>query len=255
MQPNQVYKMDVIDFLNEIEDDSIDLIVADPPYNVKIDEWDSFGSEESYYEWMNKWIEIAVRKLKKSGSIYLFNNAYNSAYFLIKLKKLGLTYRNWIVWYKKDGFSQTRRRFVNNQETILYFTKTEKYTFNADEVRTPYLSTERIKIAAKKGILKNGKRWYPNPNGKLCTDVWEISSERHSHKVKGKIVKSEHPTPKPEELIKRIVKASSNENDLVLDLFSGTGTTSFVSQQLNRIFLACEDNDKYIDIIKKRLDL
>lgn len=255
MLENSIYKMDVVDFLNEIDDNSVDLIVADPPYNIKIDTWDSFGTETNYYQWLDSWLELAVRKLNENGSIYLFNNAYNSAYILLKLKELGLKYRNWIIWYKKDGFSPSKRRFVNNQETILFFTKSDKYSFNSEEIRVPYNSTERIKAAAEKGILKNGKRWFPNPNGKLCTDVWEIPSERLTHKVNGKTVKSAHPTPKPEELIKRIVQASSRENDLILDLFSGTGTTSFVAKQLNRRFLACENNETYIEIIKNRLKI
>lgn len=114
----------------------------------------------------------------------------------------------------------------------------------------PYLSTDRMAHAAKKGILKNGKRWFPNENGKLCNDVWEITSQRHKEKVNGKVQTLAHPTIKPYEMIERIVKASSNENDLVLDLFSGSGMTSVVSRDLNRRFIGCERDSNYISYIE-----
>ena len=75
--------------------------------------------------------------------------------------------------------SCTKTRFANGQETILFFTKSKRYTFNANDIRVPYESTERMKHAAVKGILKNGKRWFPNPEGRLCGEVWHITSERH----------------------------------------------------------------------------
>jgi len=135
----------------------------------------------------------------------------------------------------------------------LFFTKSNEFTFNCDEVREPYASTDRIAIAKEKGIIKNGKRWYPNPNGKLCNDVWEFTSVRLTNKKNGRTVKQEHPTPKPEGMIERMIKASSNEGDLVLDLFSGTGTTAYVSKINNRHFVGCDNDPNYIEIIKERL--
>ncbi len=105
----------------------------------------------------------------------------------------------------------------------------KNYTFNADEVRIAYESTERIKHAQSKGILKNNKRWFPNPKGKLCLDVWEITSQRHVEKEKGKILKPKHPSIKPKALIERMIKASSHKNDLILDLFSGSGMISLLT--------------------------
>ncbi len=99
----------------------------------------------------------------------------------------------------------------------------------------------------KNGILKNGKRWYPNPNGKLCPDVWEIVSERHKKKVNGKIQKPHHPTIKPREMIERMIKASSKKGDLVLDLFAGSGNVSMVARELNRNYIGCELNKEYLD--------
>lgn len=253
IETNKIYLSDVFEYLDNLKDESIDLAVIDPPYNQNIDKWDTFGSEKLFFEFTYKWIDKVIKKLKNTGSIYIFNNAYNSAFILSHLVNCGLTYKNWIVWYKKDGFSPSRTKYVNNQEVILYFTKSDKYTFNSEAIRVPYLSTDRIKAAEKKGILKNGKRWFPNPKGRLCPDVWEFTSERHVKKIDGKVVKTVHPTPKPEALVERIILASSNEGDMVLDLFSGSGTTAFVSQKLNRMFTGCENNSEYHEYITNRL--
>lgn len=255
MKKNSVFIGDINDFLSKIEDNSVDLIVADPPYNQNIDKWDIFKTENDYFDFMYSWLDLAIRKLSPKGSIYLFNNAYNSAFIMSYLVKKGLFFKNWIIWYKKDGFSPSRTKFVNNQETVLFFTKSKNnYTFNFEAIRVPYSSESRMKAAEKTGILKNNKRWYPNPNGKLCTDVWEFSSVRLKNKVNGRTIKTNHPTPKPKDMIKRIISASTNENDLVLDLFSGSGITSIVCLEMNRNFLACEKNELYAKEIIEKLN-
>lgn len=255
LKKNKIYEMDVFDFLNSIESGAIDLAVVDPPYNMKKGYWDTFKSDSEYFDFTFKWIDLLLSKMKPNGSFYLFNNPFNSAVILNYLNNQDVFFKNWITWYKKDGFSATKKKYVNNQETILFYTMNEKdYTFNAESVRLPYLSTDRIEAAKSKGILKNGKRWYPNENGKLCPDVWEITSQRHVKKTNGKITKQIHPTPKPDVMIERIIKASSNENDLVLDLFSGTGTTSVLCKKNNRFFIACENNPDYVKYINKRLE-
>ncbi len=254
MKTNLIYLADIFDFLTELGDQSIDLVIADPPYNMRKADWDTFKTEEIYFDFMFKWIDMLLPKCKLNASIYLFNNAYNSAVILNYLRQRQLKFRNWITWYKKDGFSATKRRFVNAQETILFYTLSDDYTFNADSIRVPYESSDRIAHAAKKGILKNGKRWFPNENGKLCNDVWEITSQRHKEKFNGRLQKPLHPTIKPSEMIERMILASSNENDLVLDLFSGSGTTSKVAQRLNRNFIGCENNEQYILINKGDLN-
>lgn len=255
LELNKVYEMDVFEFLKKLDDNSIDLAIVDPPYNMSKGEWDIFKTEADYFKFTFKWINLMLKKMKPTGSIYLFNNPYNSAIILSKLSTKGISLKNWITWYKKDGFSASRKRYVNNQETILFYTMNEKkYTFNRDDIRMPYLSEGRIEAAKKKGIIKNGKRWFPNENGKLCPDVWEITSQRHVEKKNGKITKQDHPTPKPVEMIERMIKASSNENEVVLDLFSGTGTTSYVAKKLKRNYIGCENDHKYIEIIEKRLE-
>jgi site-specific DNA-methyltransferase (adenine-specific) len=253
LEINKIYLMDVIDFLNKLDDGSVDLAVIDPPYNQNIGEWDRFRDDKDYFDFTFKWIELLLAKLKKTGSFYIFNNPLNSVIISNYLLQKGYVFKNWIIWNKKDGFHPTKSRFVNNQEVILFYTKSDNYTFNYEDVRIPYESKERMKHAENKGILKNGKRWYPNPKGKLCPDVWDFSSNRHKDKINGKVIKSLHPTPKPEDMIARIIKASSNVGDLILDLFSGTGTTSFVSKINGRNFVGCENNKDYFDYICERL--
>ncbi len=253
MDVNKVYLSDVFDFLDMIENKSIDLAIIDPPYNQNVAEWDKFTTED-FLKFTFNWLDSVLKKMKSTGSIYIFNNSYNAALILSYLKDKNICFKNWITWYKKDGFVNSKLKFVNNQETILFFTMTEEYTFNADNVRVPYNSASRMESAKKKGILKNGKRWYPNEKGKLCTDVWEFTSVRHLKKVKGKVVSQKHPTPKPEGMVERMILASSNEKDLVLDLFSGTGTTSYIAKKNNRNFIGCDNSIDYIDLINERLN-
>ena len=250
MEANKVYHSDVLEFIPKLDDNSIDLAIIDPPYNLNKGDWDKFENDEMYFNFIFKWLDMIIPKLKSSSSLYLFNTAYNSAIILSYLRNRDLVLRNWITWYKKDGFSATKKKYINSQETILFFTKSNSYTFNYNDIRIPYISTDRMAHAAKKGSIKNGKRWFPNENGKLCNDVWEITSQRHKEKVKGKVQILAHPTIKPYEMIERIVKASSNENDLVLDLFSGSGMTSVVSRDLNRRFVGCERDSDYISYIE-----
>lgn len=251
MEVNKIYNADVEEFLNSLHNETIDLAIADPPYNLGKAEWDKFSSEDMYIEFMMKWLDLIIPKLKKTASLYIFNTAYNAAIILNYLRDHPIIFRNWITWYKKDGLSSTKKRYVNTQETILFYTLSKQYTFNSDDIRQPYTSEKRIEHAIKKGILKNGKRWFPNPKGKLCNDVWEITSQRHREKVNGKVQKLVHPTTKPYEMIARMIKASSNENDLVLDLFSGSGMTSIVARDLNRRFIGCENNQTYLENIER----
>ncbi len=251
MKKNLIYLADVFDFIPMLDDNSIDLVIADPPYNMRKANWDTFKTEKAYFDFTFQWLDLLLPKCKSTASIYLFNNAYNSAVILNYLRQKNIIFHNWITWYKKDGFSATKKQFVNAQETILFYTMSKKYVFNSENIRIPYESTERMLHASKKGILKNGKRWFPNENGKLCNDVWEITSQRHKTKINGKIQKPLHPTIKPDQMIERMIIASSNENDLILDLFSGSGTTSRIAKSLNRQFIGCEKNEEYINIIQE----
>jgi site-specific DNA-methyltransferase (adenine-specific) len=249
---NKLYNKDCFEFLKEIDDKSVDLAIIDPPYNKGKEDWDSFKNHEEFLSFTFSWIDALFPKLKENSSLYVFNTAYNSAFILPHISQ-EMDFKNWIIWNKRDGFGPTKRRYVTRQETILFFTRGNNYTFNADEIRVPYESKKRIKHARSKGILKNGKRWHPNPKGKLCGDVWHFSSARHKNKVNGKTRPMKHPTPKPVDLIERMVRASSNQGDLVLDCFIGTGATAIAAKKLKRNFIGCDSNKSYVTIAKNRL--
>lgn len=251
---HKVYTMDCMAFLKSLKNDSVDLAIMDPPYNLNVADWDTFMSHDKFLEFTYSWIDALIPKLKNTGSLYVFNTSFNSAFILQHLHNRKLIFQNWITWDKRDGLACAKTRYVNGHETILFFTKSRKYTFNYDDIRVPYESTERIKHARTKGILKNGKRWFPNPRGKLCSEIWHITSERHKCKVNGKTQRLLHKTIKPIDMIERIVKASSNVNDLVVDCFVGSGTTAFVCKNLRRDFLGCDNNPTYTAMTQERLE-
>lgn len=251
---NTIHRMDCFDFLGQVEDGLVDLAVIDPPYNMRKAPWDTFESEQAFFDFTYAWIDALIPKLKSNGSLYIFNTPYNSAFILQYLVQRGLHFQNWITWDKRDGMGGARRRFSHGQETILFFTMDKNYIFNYNAVRVPYQSSERIKHAQRTGIIKNGKRWFPDPRGRLCGEVWHITSERHKNKVNGRVQAMPHTTPKPSELIERIIKASSNEGDLVLDCFVGIGTTAVVAKKLNRNFLCCDAEKPYAEIAMRKLN-
>lgn len=250
---NTIIHSDCFDFLAKVPRKSVDLAVVDPPYNLKRYAWDNYGSEEQFLEFTYRWIDRLIPTIRETGALYIFNTPINCAHISVYLLRKGLHFRNWITWDKRDGFAGGRRRFTPLQESILYFSIGEDPVFNADAVRVPYDSHQRIKHAERVGILKNGKRWFPNPAGKLCTDVWHFASDRHVRKQNGKVVKSFHGTPKPEALIERIILASSNPGDCVLDCFAGSGTTPYVARRLGRHFYACDSNFEFVEYARRRL--
>ena len=251
---NKIVLLDCFEYLKGIEDMSVDLAIIDPPYFLNKGEWDSFNSEKDFFNFTFKWIDSLIPKLKEGSSLYIFNTPYNSAIILSYLNEKKLNFQNWITWDKRDGFSHTKKRFVPNQETILFFSKGNPKTFNADDVRVEYDSKERMAHAMKKGILKkDGTRWFPNPNGKFCGDVWHITSERHKNKINGKVQKMGHATPKPLDMIERIIKASSKKGDIVIDFFVGSGTTAVAAKKLNRNFLCSDISKEFVLLANKRL--
>ncbi|MBU4369967.1 site-specific DNA-methyltransferase [Patescibacteria group bacterium] len=253
LKVNKIYLMDCFDFLKKIDDKAVDLAVIDPPYNLRKAKWDTFKSHDDFLDFTYKWIDALIPKLKRNGTLYIFNTPYNSAFILSYLVNKGLVFQNWITWDKRDGMGGAKKKYSNGQETILFFTKNKNHVFNYNDIRLPYDSTERIAHAKIKGILKNGKRWFPNPNGKLCGEVWHITSERHKNKVNGKTPKMPHLTPKPLDIVERIVRASSNKGDIILDCFMGIGTTAVAAKKLGRNFIGCDSSKKYISLANKRI--
>jgi site-specific DNA-methyltransferase (adenine-specific) len=161
LEPNKLYNLDCIDFLSQIDNGSINLAIIDPPYNMKKASWDKFKTNTDFFNFTFAWIDALIPKLHINASLYIFNTPFNCAFILRHLLEKSMIFQNWITWDKRDGMGGAKTKYSNGQETILFFTKSQKHTFNYEDIRLPYDSKQRIEHAAKKGILKMGKGGFP----------------------------------------------------------------------------------------------
>lgn len=225
---------DALEELKKIKDESIDLIVTDPPYNLNKDYGNNDDKLEfsEYMEFSRSWLKECKRILKKNGTIYVFMGMrYISYIYMILEQELDFKFNSWITWHYTQGIGKTKG-FSPRHDDILMFTKSNKYIFNLDSVRVPqkyYRSVNNMRGA--------------NPG-----NVWEFSHMHYCNKNR-----ENHPTQKPEGLYERMILASSNEGDTVLDPFSGSGTALRVCQNLNRNCIGIELNPEYVEMTKERL--
>ena len=246
---NKIILGDVIQILeSQVSDASVDLIFADPPYNIGKNfngHKDKWKDDESYLKWCYEWLDLCVKKLKPNGSFYVMTSTQFMPYFDIYLRdKLEILSR--IVWYYDSSGVQAKNYYGSLYEPILFCVKDkENYTFNADEILV------EAKTGAKRKLIdyrKNPPQIYNSE--KVPGNVWEFPRVRYRMDEY-----ENHPTQKPSALLERVIKASSNENDLVLDIFAGTFTTSFVAKQLNRRSIGIELQEEYVKIGLRRLEL
>jgi len=233
---------------NEVRDNSIDLIFVDPPYNIGKNfngHKDKWATDEDYLNWCYKWIDLCIRKLRPSGSMYIMTSTQFMPFFDIFIRKK-MTILSRLVWYYDSSGVQAKRYFGSMYEPILFCVKNpENYTFNADEILV------EAKTGAKRKLIdyrKNPPQVYSSE--KVPGNVWEFARVRYRMDEY-----ENHPTQKPVALLERIIRASSNEGDTVLDPFSGTFTTSFVAKQLNRKSIGIELQEDYVKIGLRRLRL
>lgn len=242
---------DSIEWMKTINDESIDMVFADPPYNIKKAGWDDFGSQERYIEWSMRWIEQASRILKPTGSLYVCGFSE----ILADLKHPSMRYFSscrWLVWFYRNK-ANLGKDWGRSHESILHLRKKDFGHINYDDVRIPYgkhtLKYPDHPQADSSQYGRKGSHWTPNPLGAKPKDVVEIPTT-----CNGMNEKTPHPTQKPEELLRKLILASSSEGDLVLDPFSGSGTTAVVASQLHRQWLACDENPEYNQWATQRLD-
>ncbi|HAX97699.1 MAG TPA: restriction endonuclease subunit M [Candidatus Atribacteria bacterium] len=241
-------------WLRTLQTESVDLIFADPPYNLKKAEWDTFESQEKYIEWSIKWIEVASQVLKKNGSLYICGFSE----ILADLKHPAMNFFKgcrWIVWHYKNK-ANLGNDWGRSHESILHLRKSKDFIFNVDSVRTPYGNhTLKYPIhpqaaTSQYGKGKNsGKLWSPHPLGAKPRDVLEIPTISN-----GAAERTEHPTQKPEELLRKIILASSCEGDLVIDPFLGSGTTIVAAEQLKRRWKGCDVSTQYCNWAANRIE-
>jgi len=251
----QLYQGNSIDWLASLDSESVDLIFADPPYNIKKANWDNFETQEEYIAWSIQWISQASRILKRTGSLYICGFSE----ILADLKYPASTYFKscrWLIWHYKNK-ANLGSDWGRSHESIIHFRKSNTVKLNIDDVRIPY-SAHTLKYpshpqaetsAYGKGKTKKHDNWTPNPKGAKPKDVLEIPTT-----CNGMGETTPHPTQKPEELLRKFLFASSIEGDLVIDPFSGSGTTLVVAEQLNRHWMGCDLSFEYNNWAIKRLE-
>ena len=243
-----------LQWLKSLHDESIDMIFADPPYNIKKADWDKFDSQEEYIKWSLQWISEASRILKPTGSLYICGFSE----ILADLKHPAMRYFSgckWLIWHYRNK-ANLGNDWGRSHESILHLRKTKKFALNVDEIRIPY-GSHTLKYPthpqSESSQYSNGKKtnpvWTPNPLGAKPKDVFEVPTT-----CNGMGEKTKHPTQKPEELLRKLVLASSKVGDVILDPFSGSGTTLVVAEQLQRLWIGCEMNEEYNSWAINRID-
>lgn len=235
-----VFIKDAVEALKSIPDNTIQLILIDPPYNLDLDYWDTF---ENYLEWAKLWLDEIYRVLAPSGNCVIFGGfQYQDLKKGDLLEILHYTrhstklrFVNLVIWYYRNGMS-AHRFFANRHEEAVWLSKTNKYYFDLDSVRTPY-------DEETKKLYKKDKRLNPETvdKGKNPTNVWEISRLNGNSKER-----VGHPTQKPIEIIRRFVRGLSYPGSLVLDFFAGSGTTGRVCIEEGRNSILV-DNDSSLN--------
>ena len=222
-----------------MEEDAVDLIFADPPFNIgyKYDKYKDKLKKEKYIAWTKDWMTVCTKVLRPDGSFYIAIGDEYAADVKIIADKLELVLRNWLIWHYTFG-QQMKTKFARSHTHILYFVKNkDSFTFNADKIRV---------ISDRQKVYKDKRA---NPNGKTPDDVWD-EYPRICGTFKERL---DFPCQMPESLLARIIRASSNEGDWVLDPFSGSGTTAVVANKLNRIYTGIEISEKYVKESEKRI--
>ena len=258
---NKIYCGNNLDIMKTMDTESIDLIYLDPPYFSQKnygDFNDFWNSLDDYLTFMKLRLQEMHRILKDTGSIYLHVDWHAVHYLKVEMDKIfGYNnFQNEIIWCYKGG--NATKKFRQKHDTILFYSKGKNKTFNVNDVRIPYneillnntLKDNEGKLYYKTGQKGSKGKVYLHPNGQLLNDWWDdipSATSAHGNEFKG------YPTQKPEALLSRIIKVSSNPNDIIFDPFCGSGTTLEVANRLGRKYIGIDENKQAIEICKKRL--
>jgi site-specific DNA-methyltransferase (adenine-specific) len=253
---------DNLKILPNLPSKSIDLIITDPPYNKGLN-YGKYSNDnldwKDYFEKSQKWLTECARILKDNGSIYLINYPEINARLLPFIEdNLKLKFRRWITWHYPTNIGHSKKNFTRSQRSILYFTKSDKYVFNRIKLVQHYKNPEvkKIKERLKKG--SKGRTSYDLLRfvdlielSKGMIDVLDINLLKNTSKDR---LNKKHPCQLPLPLLRILVQASSNKNDIVLDPFAGTFTLSEVANELGRQSIGIEVNPKYINLGISRIN-
>lgn len=244
---DKIHIGDCIEIMGKVPREKIQLVLADPPYNssegginlpnnktggayFKVNEqWDKFGNYKNYLEFTRTWTKEADKLLSPNGSILVCGSLHSIGEVIISLKELGYKFLNLITWKKTNPMPNiSKRTLTHSTEFIAWFTKAKGWTFN-------YYKMKKYN------------------QGKQLRDVWEFPIVQGKERIKGKNNRALHPTQKPLELFTRLVEMASNEGDVVLDPFIGSGTSAIACLKTKRKFIGIDNNVEYVKIANKRL--
>jgi site-specific DNA-methyltransferase (adenine-specific) len=257
LAPHSVVQGDCLEGLASLEAGSVDLVFADPPFNIgyEYDEYHDRQAEDEYLAWSEKWGAAVHRLLKPTGTFWLAIGDDFAAELKVLFKRLGFTCRSWVIWYYTFGVNCTQK-FSRSHTHLFHFVKDAKnFTFNGDAIRVP---------SARQLVYADSRA---NPKGRLPDDTWVLRPqdlpegfEAHEDtwyfpRVCGTFKERAgfHGCQMPERLLARIIRASSNEGELVVDPFAGSGSTLVVAKKLGRRCLGFEMSKKYAAEVRKRL--
>jgi len=251
-----LYRADALECMTRLTPGSCRLVLADPPYNIGKAEWDSLLSPEEYVAWSLRWIDLAQRLLTEDGTMYVCGFPEHLAPVAAAAAPRFDSHR-WLVWSYRNKAGMTDD-WGRSHEALLHLRNGRSMVFNVDAVRVPYNRhtlryPERTQGASSR-YERTGSRaesrapWVPHPGGARPRDVIEVPAL-----CNGSPEKTAHPTQKPEELIRRLVLASSRPGDLVLDPFGGSGTTYAVCEATGRKWIGIERDESYCRLIARRL--
>jgi site-specific DNA-methyltransferase (adenine-specific) len=264
MELNKIYQGDSLDLLKKLPDNSVDLVITSPPYaNMKKYIDDEGVCPDDYVDWFIPYCKEIERVIKPTGSFILnindkveggFRHPYVFDLISRLHKETGLKMFERLFWNKMKGLPN-RSRFGDRIEFLFWFVKEKDFKFKIDEMRTEYsaVSIKRMKKPLKKRYSRGDddsaleyKDWAPNPKGALPTTLINISSQ-------SKKIADSHVAVYPTELIKYFIMGSTDEEDIVLDPFMGTGTTGLVAYELNRNYIGFELQKEYVTLAENRI--
>jgi len=244
-----IFNDDCLAVLRRLPDESVDLIVSSPPYNIG-KAYEAKRALQVYLDEQTKVLEECTRVLKNTGSLFWQIGSFSDAGSLVPLdirffpilESFSLIPKNRIVWARQHGL-HARKKFSCRYETILWFVKSDKYTFNLDPIRVPQKwQNKKHYRGDRRGELSC------HPEGKNPGDIWLFRNVKHNHEEQ-----TIHPCQFPEDLIARIVLSTTNPGDIVFDPYMGTGTVAVVARDYDRHFIGAELDPNYHSVAERRL--
>jgi len=239
---NVVHRGDAVDILKRYPDNSIDLVFADPPYNLDkpYNVYEDERDDERYIAWCNAWLAEYVRILKPTGSLYVLNLPRWTMYHAAFLNQ-HLYFQNWIVW---DALSEPRGKLMPAHYGLLFYTKhPTDFTFNYDEVG----QIDARYYCLRSSCIRKRKATGADDQEPLTDIWWDI------HRIKHLRDRDYHPCQLPDALMERIIRLSTNEGDIVLDALCGTGTTPVAAVKLRRRYVAIDIDKNYVQMTRQKI--